>query len=364
MTQKRSFVPLAVAALALCHCNSGSSANHDATFHDGETPLTDGGLADSTATHDADLPPVTVVVSSDQTIAGHPHTIDYYIPSNATKAIVFLHGGGGSKEGFAYNLDIKSSNASSSYEVSTDGKSWLIDQKVAAIFPQGQKIGVLKPSTWSNYLMDSGVDDVGFLKDLVTSMKSNPSLSNVKKIYLVGHSNGGVMANRFWCESPTTFDGYGALAGPPAAELDPSGSAHPCNPAVAKPYIAIFGDHDSQLQTAGNMAANTWTVISYNADSNAWSTTNAGEVLNELVYYTDKRVNMTCGGSAAQPITSGQLTTYSDCANTLELIIVAQVGGDAGDHCLRTAVSTCITTLAGNTGLDYKTAVFDFLKQH
>lgn len=74
---------------------------------------------------------------------------------------------------------------------------------------------------------------------------------------------------------------------------------------------------------------------------------------------------MKCAGSVATPTTSGQLTTYEDCSGSLKLIVVSQatIGGQpsGGGHCLQVS-GTCPTTLAGATGLDYKTSIFTFLK--
>lgn len=307
--------------------------------------------------------PVTIAIKSNQTIAGHPHAIDSYIPSNATSAIILLHGGGGQKEGFAYNLGLKSDDGDSSYALSTTGSEWLIANKVAAIFPQGQMVsGTLFSWTWNNYVMTSGEDDIDFLQDLVANLRSDPLFANVSKFYLAGHSNGGMMTNRMWCESPNTFDGYAALAGPPASALSSSG-AHPCSPSIVKPYMAIVGDADSQLQTSGHMSDLTWSCANYNGSSPAWV---SPTVLNEKLYHSN-RVSMKCGGSVATPTTNGQLTTYSDCSGTLKLIVVSQttIAGNpsGGDHCLLTINGGCSTTLAGATGLDYKTSIFTFLKE-
>jgi poly(3-hydroxybutyrate) depolymerase len=170
-----------------------------------------------------------------------------------------------------------------------------------------------------------------------------------------------MMANRMWCESPGTFDGFGALAGPPSTQLASTG-AHPCAPATVKPYIGVVGDSDTGLQTSGNMSASTWTLSSYNGASPAWVTST---VMNDKEYH-GTRISMACGGSAGAPSTSGQVTTYSDCSDTLKFMVIAQttINGSpsGGDHCLAlTAGSSCVTTLAGDTGLDYKSIVMDFL---
>lgn len=308
-------------------------------------------------------PSVTVSSKANQTITGFPHAIDYYIPSNAEYAVIFLHGGGGQKESFAYNLGIKNNSGSSDYEISDAGKTWLTDNKVLAVFPQGQHVtGMPAATTWNNYVMDSGKDDVAFLQNLVAALRADSSLPAVTKFYLVGHSNGGMMVNRMWCESPSTFAAYGALAGPPSSLLASTG-AHPCHPAVFKPYIGVVGNTDTQLQTTGQMGATTWTLSSYNGGSPAWV---SSTVLNDLIYFSS-RTSAQCSGSPSGPSVSGQLSTYTGCSGTLKEIIVTQttINGNpsGGDHCIAiSSGSGCVTTLAGATGLDYKTTLFEFLK--
>lgn len=120
----------------------------------------------STGTTPPPVSPVSVRVN--QTIPNHSHTIDYYIPNNATVAVVFLHGGGGRKEGLEYSLGIKADSTTTNYDLSSSGQAGLINEQVMAVFPQGQAVAGAN-WTWSNYVMDSGVDDVQFLQDLVSS---------------------------------------------------------------------------------------------------------------------------------------------------------------------------------------------------
>lgn len=307
-------------------------------------------------------PTPTVSVRSDQTIAGHPHRFDMYIPSNAESAIVFLHGGGGRKETIANNLGIKNDSTTSNYNVSVAGESWLISNKVMFVFPQGEHVtGQPLATTWSNYVMNSGEDDVAFLQDLVAALQADSSLATINKYYLAGHSNGGMMTNRMWCESPDTFAAFSALAGPPSTQLDAAGP-YPCNPATVKPYLGIVGDADLQLQTSGNMGTATWSLSDYNGSSAAWV---SSSVINDLIYFSN-RVTAKCGGTPTGPVVSGQFSTYSGCSDTLEQIIVNQavVSGttSGGGHCL-VSTGSCSVTLAPVTGMDYKTVIFDFLKQ-
>ncbi len=309
-------------------------------------------------------------VLSNQTLAGHPHTIDFYIPSNATAAIIFLHGGGDKKESFAHYLGIKETDTNADYNISSSGASWLNSRQVMAVFPQGQAIAS-NPSawTWNNYVMLSGTDDVAFLQDLVASLKADPALSGITKFYLAGHSNGGMMANRMWCESPATFDAYGALAGPPSSHLEPSVGSNPCSPSVVKPYIAIVGDSDTCLRTTGNMAATYWTgnpaLVALMGDSLVDPTPLLyPRYMNEVLFF-GTRTNLRCASAPSAPVTAGQVVTYSDCSGTLKLLVIQQTtdgSATGGDHCLDTLNGPCVTTLVGDTGLDPKTALHDFFK--
>lgn len=313
---------------------------------------------------------VTVTVRPNQTIAGFIHPIDMYVPSNAKIAVLFLHGGGGRKEPFASDLGIKSDTTSANYELASAGKSWLTEQGVLAIFPQGQTLTGYQAFTWNNYVMQSGQDDLAFLQALVAAVKADATLPRVTKFYLVGHSNGGMMANRMWCESPGTFDGFGTLAGPPSVHLDPAAAAsstdHPCQPAVVKPFISIVGSADLVLQTTGNLGQPTWTInpVLHLGNPPTW-VDSTPVLLNDELFFA-KRVAMKCAEQAGAPVTAGLVTTYSGCGGSLQLIEIAQSTASGspvgGDHCLSRLSGPCVTTLAGNTGLDYKSALLNFLK--
>jgi hypothetical protein len=282
----------------------------------------------------------SVTVRPNQTIAGFPH------------------------------LGIKNDTSTTNYDLTSEGKTWLTAQGVLAIFPQGQTLTGYQAFTWRNYVMESGQDDVAFLQALVAAVKADATLPRVAKFYLVGHSNGGMMANRMWCESPSTFDGFGALAGPPSIHLDPAAMAsstnHPCQPAVVKPYIGIVGNADTVLQTTGNLAKAAWITnpVLHLGNPPTWVDSTPSVLNDELFHST--RVTMKCAGQPGSPTTSGQLKTYLGCSGSLKFIEVAQSTAPGspvgGDHCLKRLSGPCVTTLAGNTGLDYKTEVVSFLR--
>jgi predicted esterase len=323
-------------------------------------------------TTDGPASAAAVTVRPNQTIAGYPHQIDMYVPSNATMAVIFLHGGGGHKEPFANDVGIKNDTSATNFELASEGKTWLQTQGVLAIFPQGQTLSGYQAWTWNNYVMQSGQDDMAFLQALVAAIKADTTLPRVTKFYLVGHSNGGMMANRMWCESPATFDGYGTMAGPPSVHLDPtlaaSATNHPCQPTVVKPFIGIVGSADTVLQTTGNMAKTSWVInpILHLGSPPTW-VDGTPSILNDEIFH-NKRVALKCAGQPSTPTTAGLLTTYSGCSGAIQFIEVApsSAAGNpvGGDHCLLRLSGPCTTTLAGNTGLDYKSVLVNFLKSY
>jgi polyhydroxybutyrate depolymerase len=148
------------------------------------------------------------------TLMGFPHTFDVFAPSAPSQGLVFLHGGGGTKEGLEASLNVT--------------LDWAETHGVLLAFPQGQSLQTCvsppcKAYTWSNYVMDSGQDDVAFLDALAlylynTTAAAFPALPLGARLSLAGHSNGAMMANRVWCETgDATFDNFFSFEGPPSS---------------------------------------------------------------------------------------------------------------------------------------------------
>ena len=155
----------------------------------------------------------------DETVGSFPHRIDMYVPKGATRAIVFLHGALGAKETFAYYVGVSGDRDTPTQDAAN--WDWLSEHKVIAVVPQGQHLpDVPRQTTWSNYVMDSGQDDVAFLRALAQELRER---FGVKQVSLIGHSNGGMMTNRMWCESPDTFDAFIALSGPASCAFSSPG---------------------------------------------------------------------------------------------------------------------------------------------
>ena len=287
-----------------------------------------------------------------------PQAMDVYLPSNATRAVVFLHGGGGSKEGAAVK-EIGVALAPPSGTTPVPDTQWLEDNHTAFVFPQGQHVqGAQRAATWSNYVMSSGVDDMAFLTALAGALRSGALAKGVPTfahVYLAGHSNGGMMTNRVWCEGSALFDAYVSLAGPASVQLDPASApldagvtdgliGHaPCAPASPRPYLGVLGDADTILETKGHWNDDVWTINGCLTKDKHGSWVDP-RLVSERRFHA-VRVAARCGGAPAAPVTSpdGRTTTWSDCKGSIRL---EEVTG--ANHCVMEDVVPCIDgTLAG-----------------
>lgn len=186
----------------------------------------------------------------------HPHRFDVYLPdAPPSRVIVFLHGGLGNKESIAEKLGLRTDNQIHQEVINSLGVAWVI--------PQGQAIqrNGLRVATWSNHVMSSGVDDLSFLNDLSTWIRSH---WNEVPLVLSGHSNGGMMVHRVWCEAPELYSLYVGVSGPPSTSYDDDYEGITAIECVGgQPYWAIIGNQDRTIGV--NEEAN-WTISVSNSD--------------------------------------------------------------------------------------------------
>lgn len=185
-------------------------------------------------------PPAGATLELGTTIAGFPHKIDVYRPPGATRAIVFLHGNGGTPGSLAYVLGFSVSAYPSAKTVNWD---WLTRNGIIAVLPQGQAAPGSTVGTWSNYIAYSGQDDVAFLSALSANVKSRYGMAEVS---LAGYSAGGVMSGRVWCEATTAYKSFVSIAGP---MMSGSGKGITCTPPTTAPYFVMLGAKDMVLPT-------------------------------------------------------------------------------------------------------------------
>jgi polyhydroxybutyrate depolymerase len=172
------------------------------------------------------------------TIPGFPHKIDVYRPAGATRAIVFLHGNGGSTGALAYTLGFSRSGVPSDRSVNWE---WLSQNGVIAVLPQGQAAPGSTVRTWSNYIFKSGQNDVAFLSALSSSVKSKYGMADVS---LAGYSAGGMMSARVWCEAGSAYKAFVSVAGP---MMSGTGTGVTCTPPAPAPYFVLLGAKDTVL---------------------------------------------------------------------------------------------------------------------
>ena len=295
---------------------------------------TDPGVPTDTA--DTDVPRPAVVLVDEPVGGGFPHLADHLYPrgvSPQTRAIVVLHGGGGTKEQIAYSLGIKDTEEPG-YD---DGylATYLEEHDIALIFVQGRTIASQPATfTWSNTIMTSGADDGAMLAHLADQLRTEQGF---ERVFLMGHSMGGSMTNRMWCEQPESFAGYGSSAGPMSNDLWAT-----CTPTTFRPYLHVTGLNDRVLQIVEDRLVGPPIDHSGELTLTLESTTRLigrdafvhapPEFRNELLSYP-LRVQQICGATAAPPVDSPAnaawtTRTHSDCNGAVGMVEVRY-----RDHC-------------------------------
>jgi polyhydroxybutyrate depolymerase len=115
----------------------------------------------------------------------------------------------------------------------------------------------------------SGVDDVGYLVGLVDEIASKVSV-DPKRVYFVGHSNGGFMSYRLACEAGDRIAAIISLAG--ATWLDPAD----CGAASPVSVAQIHGTMDDTVPYDGGPLGGGGTMIPSALDSVAYFANVAG----------------------------------------------------------------------------------------
>ena len=267
--------------------------------------------------------------SRDVQIDGHPGRVfDVYMPTiKPRQVVIFLHGGAGSKEGSADHL-----------RLSGISQEALDETRTAWILPQGANANGPGTPTWSNYVMDSGYqgpngeDDVAFLTGLAGWARSE-LLSDT--VVLGGHSNGGMMTHRIWCEADGLFDRFLSVAGPPSAEFNPN-EISPRDCRGSKPYWAILGTEDGVLQNQ-DLDAEIWTIAPA-AQNEAFLNPN---LLNERFAHTAlRRVAVCPNNPTVDEIDDGPRSVFSSCRGRLQVWFIRPPRGErirgVGQHPIST----------------------------
>jgi len=133
------------------------------------------------------------------------------------------------------------------------------DEGFILVYPAGTGQFQRQLLTWNSgyccaYAYENDVDDVGFFQELVASLTSQYTIDPAR-IYVAGHSNGGMMAYRLGAEMSDIFAAVGIMAGTIGGYPTPTSDdlfiiPQPQNPVSV---IHIHGMEDEQVRYEGGV---------------------------------------------------------------------------------------------------------------
>ena len=205
------------------------------------------------------LTPATPNTSSSLPLGETTHTLTHngrnrsyilYIPATANLSqpvpLVFVfHGGTG--------------NAESAIHMS--GFNEVADQNgFVVVYPngtgpwRGDKLLTWNGGTCCGYAQEKNVDDVGFVRAIVTDMQTEANIDE-QRIYATGLSNGAILSHRLACEAADLF----AAIAPVAGTLNFS----PCNPSQPVSVIEFHGTDDQHILYDGGFGSQSLVKVDF-----------------------------------------------------------------------------------------------------
>jgi polyhydroxybutyrate depolymerase len=168
------------------------------------------------------------------------HVPASYRADRPVPLVLALHGGGGS-------MDVMARDRLYGLVSQSDASGWIV------VFPNGHsRLRSGKFATWNAGICcggarDSGSDDVGFLRAVVTEVQRRLAI-DPKRIFATGMSNGGMMSYRLACEASDVFRAIAAVAGTDGTTT--------CQPGRPVPVFHIHArDDDRVLFNGGSGSA-------------------------------------------------------------------------------------------------------------
>lgn len=187
--------------------------------------------ASASAVSTAPASPPKGVSHATLTHAGLERTYRLFIPSSVTPTtktplVLALHGGLGWGDQFAAN---------SNFEALAEREGFIV------AFPDGAD------RTWNGgnccgQSVRKNTDDVGFLAALIAHLTATLPV-DPERVFMTGHSNGGIMSFRFACERPDLVRAIAPVAG--------SLEVPKCSPSSGVSLLAIHGDADQNHPLEG-----------------------------------------------------------------------------------------------------------------
>ncbi len=153
--------------------------------------------------------------------------------------IFALHGGGG-------DMNIKSEDQY--YGLISGAEKY----KAIVVFPNGySNFASGRLATWNagaccGDARDKNINDVGFLKELAEQLKKNP-LVNSERFFVVGMSNGGMMAYHLACQTSGVFKAVASVTG--------TDNQLECESKTSIPVLHIHAKDDDHVRFEGGIGS-------------------------------------------------------------------------------------------------------------
>ena len=182
------------------------------------------------------------------TVNGVVRTLEYRVPEDGAEALIIaLHG-------------------------ATDTPARFEDySKITDIVNETKSFGVVYPAgineNWNDgrpelVTKTGNADDVGFINEIIAHYK----VEGYSKFYIVGMSNGGVMAQRMVCEGAAEISGIAVVSATQTTEISTN-----CNDNItAVDALFVFGDQDVIFLSNGDIAFSSDTHITMPSTRNYW----------------------------------------------------------------------------------------------
>ena len=250
MAVRKTLVAIALLSIA---CSSNEETKATPTSEAGPTSEE----ADAAVENDAGGPPID---SGSSPLAKRPYAKTVPSKYDATKPtplVVLLHG---------YGASAKIQDDYFKMSALAEAETFLLALPDGTEDASGKKYWSATDACCD--FLGQKMDDVGYISEVIQDMKQKHNV-DAKRVYLVGHSNGGFMANAFACARANEVASFVSLAG--ANYLDPS----KCNPSEPVAVLQVHGDTDDTVSyTGGSLFPGGPTIPSATATIATWAAKN------------------------------------------------------------------------------------------
>lgn len=190
-----------------------------------------------------------------------------YYESSSFPLVIALHGGGGSGVNFEFSTGLTDKANSENFII---------------VYPNGY-LGPGKKRTWNaGYCCGAAkaqdINDVKFISSLIDKLSSEFKI-NTQKIYITGHSNGGMMGYRIASELSNKI---AAIAVNSCSMVVKS----PINPYRAVPVLHMHSILDVNIPFNGGIGVNGRYFPPVDSILNIWANINACNAIPQIKYYT------------------------------------------------------------------------------